>query len=185
MQREIPRPSGRSTGRTTSGDSPHQRSSSCRALWAAVVLQAQEDIRSEPLDSVNYAQAVHFFIGAREWADARARISDHLDMHRDDLEACGRRCINERRAAEGLDPLPPRSRPIPEPSSVKPIPSRPVSKPRPVHASPNGPATPPVASVPSEATKPYERRPKPPNWRNPFFPNGVPGLAPAAFRTVA
>jgi hypothetical protein len=159
-----------------------QRSASYRALWAAVVLQAQEDVRHEPIDSVNYAQAVHFFIGAGEWADARARISDHLDMHRDDLENCGRRCINERRLAAGLDPLPRRLRPLPEHTAPRP----PAPKPLPARV-PQALSSPPPAAhqEPVRAKKPYLRRPKVPPTHNPFFPNGIPGQDGAIYQSAA
>jgi hypothetical protein len=93
--------------RTQDEDSP----SRCRELWAAVVLQALEDIRSEPLSSLDYLQAVSFFAAGGEWAQARAAIADQLGLHPDELERVGRSCIDTRRAAEGLAPLPPRERP--------------------------------------------------------------------------
>src|SRR4051812_20882529 len=76
-----------------------------RDLWVAVVLQAKDDIENEPLGSVDFTQAVAFFIGSGNWAQNRTVIGDYLDLHRDDLEKLGRRCINARRAAEGLEPL--------------------------------------------------------------------------------
>ena len=79
---------------SASGDSQY------RSLWVAVVLQAKSDIETELLDSLDFIQAVAFFIGSGQWVQNRAVIGDYLDLHRDDLEKLGRRCINARRAAE-------------------------------------------------------------------------------------
>ena len=84
------------------------RSQGGRALWSAVVLQAKSDIETEPMDSVDYAQAVAFFTGGGEWAHGRANVADFLDLHPDDLERCGRRWIAARRRQEGLSPEPER-----------------------------------------------------------------------------
>jgi hypothetical protein len=90
-----------------------------RSLWIAVVLQAKTDIENEPLDSIHFAKAVAFFIGSGAWAENRVAVGDYLDLHRDDLERLGRRCINARRIAEGLEPLLPRQ-PWPTVARAKP-----------------------------------------------------------------
>ncbi len=76
-----------------------------RHLWSAVVLQARDDIENQPLNSVEFSQAVAFFIGSGDWVQNRTAIGDFLNLHRDDLEKAGRRCINKRRVSEGLEPL--------------------------------------------------------------------------------
>src|SRR3954468_22279752 len=92
---------------------PTQDEGAYRGLWGAVVLQAKADIQTEPLRSLEFEQAVAFFTGGGDWVQTRTAIADFLELHRDDLERMGRRCINERRAAEGLEPLP--ARPVPSP----------------------------------------------------------------------
>ena len=42
-----------------------------RSLWGAVVLQAKADIESEPLTSIEFAQAVAFFLASVRWANTR------------------------------------------------------------------------------------------------------------------
>ena len=80
-----------------SGPEPH-----CRGLWSSVVLQAIEDIESQPMQSLDFANAVAFFTRSGTWAKSRTIIEDFLDMHRDELEAIGRRCIDARRSREAL-----------------------------------------------------------------------------------
>jgi hypothetical protein len=75
---------------------------SYRGLWTSVVLQALEDIKSQPLQSLDFADAVAFFTRSGSWAGWRATIADFLDMPRDELEAIGRRCIDARRSLEEL-----------------------------------------------------------------------------------
>ena len=65
-----------------SGPEPH-----CRGLWSSVVLPAIEDIENQPLQSLDYADAVAFFTRSGSWAEWRATVADFLDMHRDELEA--------------------------------------------------------------------------------------------------
>src|SRR4051812_13065563 len=73
-----------------------------RALWSSVVLQAIEDIETQPMQSLVFADAVAFFTRSGSWAESRSTIADFLDMHRDELEAIGRRCIDSRRSREDL-----------------------------------------------------------------------------------
>ncbi len=73
-----------------------------RSLWSAVVLQAIEDIETQPMQSLVFADAVAFFTRSGSWAESRSTIADFLDMHRDELEAIGRRCIDARRFSEDL-----------------------------------------------------------------------------------
>jgi hypothetical protein len=123
-----------------------------RDLWVAVVLQAKDDIENEPLHSINFTQAVAFFIGSGEWVKNRTAIGDYLDLHRDDLEKMGRRCINARRVSEGLAPLLPRQ---PWPVAARAL--RPVGQ-RPVPQAPSL----------------TQRRQQPtPAGVNPFFPRGI------------
>lgn len=75
-----------------------------RSLWSAVVLQAIEDIETQPMQSLVFADAVAFFTRSGSWAESRSTIADFLDMHRDELEAIGRRCIDARRTREELPP---------------------------------------------------------------------------------
>ena len=130
-----------------------------RGLWGAVVLQAKADIQTEPLRSIEYAHAVAFFTGGGEWVRTRTAIADFLELHRDDLEALGRRCINERRASEGLEPLPPQPR-CTRTQTPRPAAPHPASRPAP------RPAQCPVAPMAAPATpalKPSNR----------FFPRGI------------
>ena len=75
---------------------------SYRGLWSSVVLQALEDIESQPMQSLDFADAVAFFTRSGPWAGSRTVIADFLDMHRDQLEGIGRRCITARIAREGM-----------------------------------------------------------------------------------
>src|ERR1700759_2781851 len=79
-----------------------------RHLWSAVVLQAKDDVENQPLDSIEFTQAVAFFIGSGDWVQNRTAIGDFLNLHRDDLEKAGRRCINRRRVSAALEPLLPK-----------------------------------------------------------------------------
>jgi hypothetical protein len=131
-----------------------------RGLWGAVVLQARDDIQSEPLRSNEYAQAVAFFTSGGQWANTRTMIGDFLDLHRDDLEAFGRRSINARRMGEGLEPLA-----LAELPPVRPAPSRSLE-----HLLARQPAP--------EPAPPPRPSPRPAQGRfNPFFPRGVYGSA--------
>jgi len=143
-----------------------------RQLWVAVVLQAQDDIKSEPLDSINYLQAVSFFTGGGEWAHTRAAISDHLNLHPDDLERCGRKYINARRAEAGLEALPPRERRHRAEPQRQPAIQGPSMASDCIPQPPAPLATQEVSTV-RRSTSDRLRR-KRPTGVNPFFPNGVP-----------
>jgi hypothetical protein len=71
-----------------------------RGLWSAVVLQAIADIDSQPTQSATFAEAVAFFTRSGAWAESRTMIGDFLGLHRDDLEAIGKRFIDARSARE-------------------------------------------------------------------------------------
>jgi hypothetical protein len=73
-----------------------------RALWSSVVLQALEDIENQPVQSAAFAEAVAFFTRSGAWAEARTMIGDFLELHRDELESIGRRCIDARHARDKL-----------------------------------------------------------------------------------
>jgi len=83
---------------TTSGGSGY------RALWGAAVLQAKEDVEHQPFNSIAYDQAVAFFVGGGAWAESRSALADCLEVHPDDIERVGRRCIAARRKLDGLPP---------------------------------------------------------------------------------
>ncbi|MBN8872837.1 MAG: hypothetical protein J0H67_08380 [Rhodospirillales bacterium] len=143
------------------------------ALWAAVVMQARTDIEFEPLESLDYAQAVSFFIGRGEWALSRAVIADFLDLHADDIELAGRACINQRRAKEGLPPLAKAERRQPVAAS-RGNPIRVAARPAP----PMVRVVPAPAPVEQEPTRRrYVRRSKGVPSSNPFFPRGIPDFA--------
>jgi hypothetical protein len=74
----------------------------CRDLWASVVAQAIDDIENRPMWSDEFAQAVAFFTRKDRWAESRTMVADFLNIHPDDLEAVGRRCINARLASENM-----------------------------------------------------------------------------------
>jgi hypothetical protein len=140
-----------------------------RELWGAVVLQAREDIRVLPLDSIEYAQAVAFFTGAGEWAEMRTMISDFLELHRDDLEIGGRRFINERRSLERLPPI-----------AARPLPREPARAPRAavgrVMVKPA--AQPDRAPMVVRSARPFSVKTKAPPAFNPFFPRGMQPISP-------
>jgi len=75
-----------------------------RALWAAVVIQALDDIETEPMASVSFTDAEAFFTRMGAWGEARMAIADFLDLHPDDLERVGRRALAMRRAGEASRP---------------------------------------------------------------------------------
>jgi len=75
-----------------------------RALWAAVVIQALDDIESEPMASAAFTDAEAFFTRMGAWGEARMAIADFLDLHPDDLERVGRRALAMRRAGEASRP---------------------------------------------------------------------------------
>jgi hypothetical protein len=62
-----------------------------------VLLQALEDIESQPIQSMAFAEAEAFFVRQGAWAKSRAIIADFLDVRCDQLEAIGRRFIEARR----------------------------------------------------------------------------------------
>lgn len=72
---------------------------SVQDLWAAVVMQARDDIAAFPIRSVEYAQAVEFFTAGGEWGKSRQAIADFLELHPDDIRRFGEAAI-KRRALE-------------------------------------------------------------------------------------
>jgi hypothetical protein len=157
----------RNDGRRHAADGFNQN---CRELWGAVVLQAREDVRLQPLHSIEYDQAVAFFIGGGEWAGMRTVIGDFIGVHADNLEAVGRQFINERLALTGLPPLPPRSsaksRPTAAAAPVQPD----LVVAQPVRAS--------ITATPGSARAqvPARSRTRSPAF-NPFFPRGLERMA--------
>jgi hypothetical protein len=81
---------------------PSGRQPGYRALWSSVVFQALQDIESQPIQSAAFAEAVAFFTGSGAWAEARTMIGDFLELHRDELESIGKRCIDARHARDRL-----------------------------------------------------------------------------------
>ena len=73
-----------------------------RSLWLSVVIQALRDISEQSTSSVIFSEAVAFFTGSGQWARARTTVGDFLNLHRDDLEAIGRRCIEMRLAGQSM-----------------------------------------------------------------------------------
>jgi hypothetical protein len=72
-------------------------------LWAAVVMQAKEDVEDLPVGSVDYQAAVAFLTSpSAYWQQARADIAAHLMIHGDDIRHAGQRWVITRRRAEGL-----------------------------------------------------------------------------------
>jgi hypothetical protein len=68
------------------------------------VLQAIEDIENQPMQSAAFDEAVAFFTRSGSWAESRTMIGDFLELHRDDLEIIGQRCIDARVRREQLPP---------------------------------------------------------------------------------
>jgi hypothetical protein len=141
----------------------------CRELWSAVVFQAREDIRLQPQDSLEYDQAIAFFTGVGEWAEMRTMIGDFLEMHRDDLEFAGRRVINQRRALDGLPPLPPRQPKTVRYRAPKAVPGGKIAKPA------GQPITPPPAAPPTPRSSPGGMGP---HVFNPFMRQGAHSISP-------
>jgi hypothetical protein len=73
-----------------------------RALWSSVVLQALQDIESQSIQSAVFAEAVEFFTRSGAWAEARTMIGEFLELHRDELESIGRRCVDARHVRDKL-----------------------------------------------------------------------------------
>jgi hypothetical protein len=129
-----------------------------RNLWGAVVLQAKSDIETEPLESLEYAHAVAFFTSGGEWTQMRAIVGDFLQLHHDDIERFGRRCIEQRRSAEGLDPLPLHREP---------------KKPEVRQHDAGGPAPTHAPVLPISTATGTGHSPRPKKRLNPFFPRGI------------
>jgi hypothetical protein len=93
-----------------------------RALWAAVVIQARDDLETEEYNSVDYGQAAAFFSAPGDWATSRRAIADALDLHPDDLMRLGRAVTAARTARDGGPPVV--ARPVPRlvVSVVEPVP---------------------------------------------------------------
>jgi hypothetical protein len=75
------------------------------ALWAAVVLQARDDLDTEVYNSVDYSQAAAFFTAPGDWAISRRAIADALDLHPDDLTRLGRAVTAARSIRDGGPPV--------------------------------------------------------------------------------
>jgi hypothetical protein len=138
-----------------------------RALWAAVVAQARDDVADEPFGLTEYRQAEAFLTAdSAYWHEARAQVAAHLGVHGDDIRRVGLRLVNARRLKEGVSPLVTQA---PQPSLGPRLPTQRVSRP--------APAVPPVQLPRLVATfKPEpERKRSTRNWRsrwkfNPFLP---------------
>ncbi|HVY14310.1 MAG TPA: hypothetical protein VHB27_03720 [Rhodopila sp.] len=135
------------------------KQSPSRALWAAVVLQAKDDLENAAFDSLDYQHAEAFFIGGGDWRHARAAIADQLDMDPDYLVAIGRKWVTLRRDREGV-PL----------TVVQPAPRAPVQRPRPAARTATRlvftPFVPPIPSVrPAGPRRPWRK-----GGPNPFSP---------------
>lgn len=105
----------------------------CRALWLAVLLQAKEDLRYEPLDSVDFNAAAAFFTSGGEWAVSRRDIGELLGIDPSALRRLGRTWLAERRVSEGLPPEAPAAPRAPPVPAVKPhlVYTPPVFRPEP------------------------------------------------------
>jgi hypothetical protein len=75
-----------------------------RALWAAVVLQARDDLDGLAEGSTLYAQALSFFTATGAWQESRQAIADCLDVDIGVIERLGRVTIAARHAREGGAP---------------------------------------------------------------------------------
>jgi hypothetical protein len=95
---------------TSSVEANREGSSTCRALWLAVLLQAKEDVEKEPMDSIEYHEARAFWIDGGFWTAARANIGACLEMDGEVIAGIGRKWVNARLKAEGLPLLPAASR---------------------------------------------------------------------------
>lgn len=73
-----------------------------RSLWLSVVIQALRDISEQSTNSMIFSEAVAFFTGSGQWARARTTVGDFLSLHRDDVEAIGRRGIEMRLAGQSM-----------------------------------------------------------------------------------
>jgi hypothetical protein len=66
------------------------------------VLQALQDIESQSIQSAVFAEGVEFFTRSGAWAEARTMIGEFLELHRDELESIGRRCVDARHVRDKL-----------------------------------------------------------------------------------
>jgi len=97
------------------------------ALWAAVIVQAIEDLQYEPYASLTFREAESFLLGGGDWARSRQALADCVDMHGDDLRRRAQVLLAERHAKE-----PPPAREVRPPPPVvvpKPIVVAPTAKP--------------------------------------------------------
>jgi hypothetical protein len=79
-----------------------------RALWAAVVAQARDDIAELPIGSTDYNAAVAFFTSpAAYWRHGRDEVGDHLGLTGETLRVAGTAWVIARRRKEGLPDHPP------------------------------------------------------------------------------
>jgi hypothetical protein len=139
-------------------------SASERGLWAAVVLQAADDLDCEEYGSVDYEQSVCFFLNGGDWGKWRSDVALMINVHANDLSRLGRARIAARTLRD--PPPPPKPRPLivppkPRPSAVeyaenysKPIPPRPKRIPRPLKPTP--------APVSAASDRKNDRKP---DWR--------------------
>jgi hypothetical protein len=75
---------------------------SSKLPWALVrgCAASLEDIEKQPVQWIAFTDAVAFFTRSGVWAESRMMIGDFLELHRDALEAIGRRFIDARRSRE-------------------------------------------------------------------------------------
>jgi hypothetical protein len=91
-------------------------------MWIGVVLQAANDINIEHYGSVEYGEAVSFFIAPGEWAESRQRIADCIGRHTDELMRMGRVAIDRRHLRDGPEPVRVRASVEIQPTVGRPVP---------------------------------------------------------------
>lgn len=94
-------------------------------MWAAVLLQAKDDVDGLPIGSRDYHEAAAFLTGeTRYWRERREFVADRAGVHEGDLRRAGRAWVIARRRAEGLpDHEPGPTRPEPPPPEPEPLPA--------------------------------------------------------------
>lgn len=138
-----------------------------RKLWAAVVLQARDDLDTAKYGSTKYITAKSFFTANGAWAESRQDIADELELHPDDLMRLGRATLAARHLRDGPEPV------SVSPGLPTPVPTRPVL--RLTNPAPVGPKAPwPTITATMPAPEPV--KPK----RKPGRPRRLPVIEPPA-----
>lgn len=76
-----------------------------RSLWTAVLLQAREDLLEAGFETIEYNEAIAFFLHGGSWIQSRENIADHTGISAQAIQLAGERMVRARCAERG-EPLP-------------------------------------------------------------------------------